>query len=147
MKKALYGSLIASIFLLAIACKKDNDNPPGPSKTDHLTSSSWRFDKATASGFDVSSQVDPCYKDNIVTFSSNLTGTINESTIVCNPPAPPTFTWSFNSDETILILSSALFQGGSGNFNIVTLNETNLVVSQQMTINGTTTTVVITFKH
>src|SRR5688572_28815911 len=117
MKKLL--ALFAVITVFLVACDKDNDPPP-PSKSDHISSSSWKFDKATAGGFDVSGQVPACYKDNVVTFQANGNGTIAEGTVICSPATPPTFTWSFQTNETILVLSTPLFAGGSGNFNIVT---------------------------
>ena len=146
MKKIIFPILAFSSVIL-FSCDKDND-PPAPSKTEHITSSSWKFDKATAGGFDVSSQVPACYKDNVVTFQANGNGTIAEGAVICAPPTPPTFTWSFQTNETVLALSTPLFAGGTGNFNIVTLNQTNLVVAQDMNIPPVgNTNVVVTFKH
>jgi hypothetical protein len=118
-------------------------------KTELITQSSWKFDKAIAVGAgDISSQVPSCLKDNIFIFNSNGTGEVQESTDVCNPTTASTFTWAFQSNETMLQISAALFPGGSGDFTIVTLTETNLVLSQQMTISPLPpTTVEVTFKH
>src|SRR5688572_6362673 len=142
---AIYSLALA--ILLAGNCNKD-ETPP-PTKSEMITSSSWKFEKATASGFDISAQVPACFKDNVISFSSNGSGTVSEGTLACTPQAPPTFTWSFQSNETVLNLSTPLISGGSGNFNLVTLNQTNLVISQDMIIppSSTPVTVVITFKH
>lgn len=139
---------MALVSFISGSCSKDDDAPQ-QTKTEMITSSSWKFEKATASGFDISAQVPACFKDNEITFSTNGSGTVTEGTLACSPPAPPTFTWSFQNNETTLNLSTPLISGGSGNFTIVTLNQTNLVISQDMIIPPATmpVTVVITFKH
>ena len=145
MKKILSLCLLCTLFFIT-SCDKDGTTVA--TKTELITSSSWKFDKATASGFDISGQIDACLKDNIITFQANGNGTIAEGAISCSPPAPPTFTWTFNSAETELNVSTPLFPGGTGTFVIVTLNQTNLVLSQTMNIPPVgNTTVVITFKH
>ena len=118
-------------------------------KTDLITQSSWKFDRATAVGLgDISSQVPACIKDNIYVFASNGTGTINESANVCAPSSAGVFTWSFQNNETMLQLSAALFPGGSSSFTLVSLTEINLVISQLMTISPLPpTTIEITLKH
>lgn len=143
------GIVLVVVFCsVIVSCKKKNNAPPPPTKTEHLTRSSWQFEKATASGIDVTAMVPACFKDNIITFASNGTGTISEGTIGCVPPAPSVFTWSFQNNETQLSLSAAIITGGSGLFNIITLNETNLVISQDITLPpNPTTNVVLTFKH
>ena len=135
------------VVLISGNCSKDDGTPA--TKTEMITSSSWKFDKATAGGFDISSQVDACIKDNIVTFSANGTGTIVEGPIVCAPPTASAFTWSFQTNETVLSLSTPLIAGGSGTFQIVTLNQVNLAISQDMIIppSPNAITVVITLKH
>jgi hypothetical protein len=144
---------ILAIFLLPIfffsACSKSSENPPPKTKTELLTQGSWKFDHAMAGTTDISSAPPlACYTDNTMTFSTNLTGTITEGANVCATPAPSTFTWSFQNNETTLRFSFTLIQGGSQDFTIVSLTETNLVLSQQMTIAPLPpTTVEVTFKH
>lgn len=91
---------------------------------------SWSFDKVFQGSTDVSAVTNACYKDNVVTFTTSTTGTVNEGAIVCASPAPATFTWSWQSSETILALNTPFFPGGSTNFTLVSLTETALVVSQ-----------------
>lgn len=149
--KHLKSILIISLSLVVLfsACSKSDDNPQPKTKTELLTQGSWKFDHATAGGTDISnfSQL-TCYKDNTMTFASNLTGTITEGADVCLNPAPSTFNWSFQNNETTLRFSFTLFQGGSSDFTIVGLTETNLILSQQMTIAPLPSTLVeVTFKH
>jgi hypothetical protein len=146
--KSILIIFLTAVFFLS-ACSKSDDNPPPKTKTELLTQGSWKFDHATAAGSDVSNAPQlACYLDNVMTFSTNFTGTITEGANVCTTPAPATFTWSFQDNETTLRFSFTLFQGGSSDFTIVSLTETNLVLSQTMTIAPLPpTNVVVTFKH
>ena len=136
------------LCLILASCKKSGHVK---TKTELISQSSWKFDHATASGFgDISAQIPACYKDNVVVFASNGTGTVDESTNVCSPSNAGSFTWSFQTNETMLHLSTALFSGGSGDFTIISLTETNLVVSQQVILPpppGVQVIAEITFKH
>lgn len=139
--------LSATIFLAS--CSKEDDNTPPPkTKTELITSSSWKFESANASGIgDVSNAPQlACFKDNILTFTSASAGNINEGVNICSPSTAGAFTWNFTTNETVLVLSGTIIPGGSGTFNIVSLNETNLVVSQ--TVNFPPSVLMtITFKH
>jgi hypothetical protein len=141
--KSLSVLLISGLFFCA--CKKSNSK----SNTELLTQAAWKFDHATATGYgDISAQIPACYKDNITSFVSNGTGTIDESANVCSPSTAGSFTWNFLTNETVLHLSTVLFTGGTTDFNIVALNANNLVISQMVTIAPLpATTVEFTFKH
>jgi hypothetical protein len=143
-------SFIAIAFLLIAGCGKEKDPPPAaPTKTELISQSSWKFDHATASGIDISAMVNACFKDNIATFTPAGSMTLDESTVVCSPTSyAGTYTWAFQSSETILHLSAPIFTGGLSDFTLVSLNSTNLVVSQVMTVApNPPTTVEVTFKH
>ena len=137
-----------STIILFTACKKDSGNKQ-KTNTDLLTQASWKFSAASAAGYgDVSSYIPSCYKDNTYAFTSNGSGSVDESTDVCSPSTAGSFSWSFLNNETTLHISTALFQGGSSDFTIVSLSETSLVVSQSMTIAPLpATTVQVTFVH
>jgi hypothetical protein len=140
---------IATIFTLS-SCQEDDNLPVIKTKTQLITSASWSFEKALQGTVDISAQVPICYKDNVVSFTSSTAGTVNNP-VVCTPTdtTPATFTWSFTSGETVLSLNAALFPGGSNNFNIVTLSETSLVISQDVIIPPLTTptNVIFYYKH
>jgi len=150
MKRILAIFVLTAFTVVFVSCKKSNDGN-GKTKTELLTQASWKFDKATASGFgDISSQLPSCKKDDIITFSSNNTGVADEGATKCNTgdPQATNFNWNFLSNETVLHLSVVLFSGGSSDFNIVSLTETNLVLSQVMNVSPFgNTTVEVTFKH
>jgi hypothetical protein len=136
MKKQLYFFLAIaySTSIILTACGKKDDPAPAPTpktKTQLIMQGAWSFDKIFQGTTDVSGFINACYKDNVVTFTSSTAGTI-QNTITCSPTdnTPATFTWSWQSSETILALNAPLFPGGTGSFNLVNLTETALVVSQ-----------------
>ena len=148
-KLVLLAALCFSTVLFS-SCDKTDEAPP--TNTDYITKSSWKFSSAKAGGFDVTSQVPACFKDNTITFAINGTGTITEGATVCTPASPASFTWVFqtNGTQQQISLSTPLITGGSGVFTIVLLNDVSLVVSQSMTIPSIPTgpvTVELTFTH
>lgn len=153
MKKRFALLLALPVALLFFACEKEknnNDDNTTKTKTELITTGSWSFDKAMSGGVDISGSVPACYKDNIVSFSTSLNGSV-ANTVVCTPTdiTPATFTWSFQSGETVLALSAPLFPGGTGNFTVEAITSTSLVVSQNVIIppSSTPTNVVFYYKH
>ncbi|MCC7400567.1 MAG: lipocalin family protein [Chitinophagaceae bacterium] len=141
---------IALSFILFAAvsqsCKKESKQK---TKTDLITQAIWKFSTATANGVDVSLLLQSCQKDNTLSFQANGNGTIDEGATKCNPGDPQSapFTWSFQNNETSIHASTVWFTGGSGDFTLVSLSETQLVVSQNITIGGNSQNVVVTFTH
>ena len=147
MNQRIVSILFICIVFIFSNCNK-NDNPP-PSPTDYIIKGSWKFSSAKASGADVTAQIPACFKDNTITFVASGQGTVNEGAIGCVPPAPANFTWSFQNNGAQINLSAPLFPGGSSVFNVVLLNDVNLILSQSVTIPPATTpiTVELTFIH
>ena len=153
MKKqfVLFSTVFIAINFLLSSCQQD-DNLVLKTKTQLATQGSWSFEKATTGSpaTDISASIPACYKDNVVTFSASMSGAV-QNTIVCTPTdtTPATFTWSFQSGETVLALNAPLFPGGSTNFTIVSLTETSLVISQDVIVPPavTPTNIVFYYKH
>jgi hypothetical protein len=145
----LTSSIIVLAFLFITGCKKDSTPAPAKTKTQLLTQSTWKFSNATVGGSDVSAFLQTCQKDNTLTFAAAGTGTIDEGATKCNAADPQTnpFMWNFQSSETVLFVSATLFTGGSSTFTLVSLTETQLMVSQNVTVSGTTQNAVVTFIH
>jgi Lipocalin-like domain len=137
-------------FFLLVSCNKKNETP-AKTKTDLLCQANWKFSAATVGGSDVSSQIQPCYKDNIIKFNANGTGTVDEGASICTAGNPQTYniTWSFLSGETQLKVNPPLLPGGSDTYTVVSISETQLVASQLMTLPAPfgAQTVVVTFVH
>jgi hypothetical protein len=148
MKKLLWAIIIPILLLSFTACKK-SVKVTVKTNTELLTQTSWKFDNAKVSGTDVSAFVSACQKDNLYTFVSNGTGTADEGATKCaaGDPQSTAFTWNFASNETVLHVSIALFAGGSQDLTIVSLSETQLVVSGNITVGGSTQNAVVTLKH
>ena len=143
-------SLMAIGFLFVTGCKKDKAPAPTPppTKTELIAKGPWKFDHAAIGSTDVSSQVNACFKDNIATFSATGNMELDEATTVCSPSYAGTYTWVFQTNETVLHLSAPIFTGGSSDFTVVSIDATNMVLSQVMTVNGyPPATVAVTFKH
>jgi hypothetical protein len=160
MKKHLLSfAFLTAIFatLLPGCSKEGDDDNPSETKTELLVKSNWKFDKAEAAPVgNISSYLDACLKDNLLSFSASSStatsgnGTVDEGPDKCDDSGPQTapFTWELINNGATLRSSVVLFAGGSTDFNIVTLNATNLVLSQQMTLSGLpSTTVTVTLKH
>jgi hypothetical protein len=143
MKKLL---LFLSISFFIVSCDKDDDPAP-KTKTQLLAQDTWKFSAATVGGADASPFLQTCQKDNVMTFNAAGTGNINEGATKCNAPDPQDnpFTWTWQNNETMLQASAVFFTGGSNTFTLVGLSETQLELSQMITLGGTPQKVVVTF--
>jgi Lipocalin-like domain len=144
--RSLLSFICLSFLLIFTHCGKDkDDSPSGKTKKELLTQASWKYEKvdpALAENF-----VPACLKDNTITFTADGHGTSPDIGTICDPATSTTFDWNFTSGEAKLHISTGVIPGSSpGDFDIVTLNETNLVVSQSVT-NPLPATITVTFKH
>jgi hypothetical protein len=111
MKKTL--RLVAPLLMLtAMACSKKDK---APTKTDMLTSSSWKMtalreDNDGDGNFetDAFATLPSCSKDDVITFKANGQMTWDEGGSKCDPadPQSETLTWSFSNNETTLVIDS-----------------------------------------
>ena len=134
MKNAFF-ALLAFVALTVTSCGKDDTPAPQKTKTELLTTGTWKFSSATANGADITNQnppFEPCKKDNILSFTSTGSGNINEGATKCNPAdaTDTPFTWNWASNETILHISTPLFTGGSSDFTLESISATQLIVTQ-----------------
>lgn len=142
--------LVSLSSFLLYSCSNKDTTPAPKTKTQLLTQSTWKFKGATAGGADISASLQACQKDNLLTFVSTGTGTLDEGPAKCVITDPQTnpFTWYFATNETILHISTILFTGGNSDFTIVSLTETSLVVSQAISFGpGPVFNAVISFIH
>lgn len=158
MKPAVFNILAFTLllFISAASCKKSGSGTDTPAKTKTilLTQASWKIqsvgidaDKNGVAETDVTSQVQACQLDNIYTFKTDGSGTIDEAALKCNSTDPQTkpFSWIFKNSETVL---NGSFGFTNGDVPIISLNDTNLVVSYDDNL-GTPTTyhILATLKH
>ena len=136
--------LIAALQILNTGCSKDNDDDPpaAKTKTELLTTGSWKFEKIDPA---LAESYIACFTDNTITFSADGKGTNLDGTVLCTT-STNTFNWNFTDSETKLHLDATIVPSGSENFTIVTLNETSLVLKQDIT-SPVPATITVTFKH
>ena len=155
----LLGLLLSA--LLFTNCSKKSDPDPAPAtKTDHLTSSAWKYDNA---GIDLNkdgtidqplSSIAPgvlqtCQTDNLLTFKKDNSGSVDEGATKCNPAdnATTTFNWSFADNETNLNISNNVFAIMNGKSKIVSLTANNLALSRDTLFAGQNLALVVSLKH
>lgn len=149
--------LVMSVAMLALgSCKKDDDNNPTPStsKTGILIAKPWKETARTISpAIDINGKMvtdlyaegEECDNDDIYKFNADKTYVAEEGATKCNPADPQvwdTGTWSFNADETQLIVNSLV----QTNYNILSISGTKATLSYVNVQNGVsyTTTIVYT---
>jgi hypothetical protein len=120
MKKYLYFLLSLTIF--AISCKKsdDNSNNPVKTKTQLLTQSPWKnsvvLRRSNTTDPWVSANTPPCSFDDITTFSTALTYSIDNGPTKCNSGEPQiveTGNWNFTANETHVNYNRDFGAGGT----------------------------------
>ncbi|MEO5563433.1 MAG: lipocalin family protein [Chitinophagaceae bacterium] len=148
-----FASVILVSSVLLGGCKKEKDNddttPPAKTKTELISTGTWKFSTATIGGGNAAGFLQPCQKDNTLTFAAAGTGTVDEGGTKCNAGDPQSspYTWNFASSETVLHVSAVFFTGGSNDYNVVEISATKLIGSQSIEIGGTPQTVIVTFIH
>ena len=150
---------ITLLVLTVTSCKKDKKDEPTPvaatveTKTQLLTGKNWKLTAATSDpAFDwdgsgtmvtnIYAQMASCEKDDLLFFNTNGTLKFDEGATKCDPTDPQSTsddTWSFNSTETIITVSSG------DDMNLVSLNSTTLKVSSVLVEGGINYTITYTF--
>jgi len=142
MKLAINLSIFTFLLFVFSSCNKEKVK----SKTDLLTQKAWKIQKLeTKEGNnpweDDFPTWDACSKDDRYVFRANNTYEFNEGLTKCDPSDPQiidTGTWSFTNNETKLLIDG-------DEFTIVSLTDSNLILSSQETVQGITFQVKITF--
>ena len=153
-----YVALTIMIGFCFLSCKKDSSENNGPTKTELLTSSAWKYESGGADvdkngSIDLSLEaigtIPPCILDNSATFNADGTGINDEGATKCDPSLPQTtsFNWSFANNETALNISGNGFAGISGQFKITTLSTTRLTIAKDTTVNSIPATLIVNLKH
>lgn len=149
---------LLGIFSLAFfSCKKDDSSSQNNNtKTDFLVQQSWKFnnagldpDKNGTIDLDVSNQIPGCLTDNSVSFATGNIGVSDEGSTKCNATDPQTvpFGWSFTNNETMISITGNAIAGKSGEFKIITLNNTQFTLSKDTVVLGTQTAFIVNLKH
>lgn len=153
-------SLLSTLLILGSCQKDDSTNTTTKTKTELITLKAWKYNDAkidadnngTGDQAIPAGVIEPCQTDNAITFTTNGSGTVDEGPTKCDATDPQSipFTWSFTNNETTLNFSSPLFAGFGGDFKIISLTETELVISQLVSILPPplpSVTIIASFKH
>ena len=150
---------LASLILIvatttAVSCKKDAGQSKQKTKTELLTTGSWKRTGLTANpaydwygdgnyATDLLSVMKVCDSDNFDTYKSNGTGDTDEGPTRCDQSDPQAwpFVWEFADNETKLILDYF------GEFTIQELTTNTLKFSSSFEKNGVTYTIEETYSH
>lgn len=137
MKRHLLTAMaICAAIVLVASCSKKTETKK--TNTDYLTQSVWKYDTA-ALDLNMDGTMDfalppgvleDCYKDNTITFQAGGTGTVDDGATKCNPGDPQTtaFSWTFQSNETVLNFPNQIFPNFDGDVTIKTLTDTKLTL-------------------
>jgi len=153
-------AILSTVLILGSCQKDDSTNPTTKTKTELITLKAWKYNDAkidqdnNGTG-DIplpAGVIEPCQTDNLITFKTDLSGTVDEGPTKCDAADPQSipFTWSFTNNETTLNFSSPLFVGFGGDFKIISLTETELVISQLVSVLPPplpSVTIIASFKH
>ncbi len=158
MKKLLLGC--AALTLLFASCKKD-DSTKDAGARGSLTNGQWKVTASSAvieypapigtQNQDVYSILPECQKDNLFRFNSDGNIISNEGATKCNASDPQETTngkWTLSSDEKKMSLSGS-FNGASMTIDadVITLNQSSLVLKYVTTFGGFNSTTTTTYTH
>lgn len=127
MKKNTILLVLLGAWMVIASCSKDD---PGPSKTQLLTQSDWKYSVITSTDTRFQSYMALVLQGSEFHFSPDKTSTLTFT----SSPNPSTYTWAFSSDEKGLILSDAT---STITYELVMLDAANL----QFRTTGTSTTI------
>lgn len=150
--------LAAACTLTFTACNNDDEDPK-TTKTNLLTSGSWKVSTSTVSPAidingdgttetDLTPFIKACTKDDVTNYKADKTYTEEEGATKCNPNDPQVFTtgtWTFTDNETKLTVTPS---GASPTtYSIMELSGNTLKVSDTFTDSTVTYTNIITYIH
>jgi hypothetical protein len=148
--------LFCGVIFIMNSCSKKSSST-GQTKIQLLTASAWKYDTA---GLDANGDgtiddalpngvIPACVTDNTLVFNSDSTGTENEGAINCDTTGvqSASFTWSFNTAQTVINFPDSVFGPFGGTVNITSLTTTQLHLEKAITESGLTFNVAVYLKH
>jgi hypothetical protein len=137
-----------------LSCKKDKDEAAAKTKTELLTTGSWKLNSYTSTpaydwygngvyATDILAALNPCEADGFDTYKINGIVEINEGALKCGPTDPQTFTatWGFTDNENKIIYD------GFDEYELVELTATTMRLQQTFVENGVSYTHYETYEH
>jgi hypothetical protein len=157
MKKVIMSiwTVIGAItfFLVFFSCKKDDNNDAAKTKTELLTTKSWKYTASTVTpaydyygdgvmATNIFAIMKACEKDDFETYKTSGIWEYDEGPSKCDPLYPQVFsdTWSFAAGESELFVGTVLHR-------ILELTETTLKLQFTFEELGITYTAEDTYRH
>lgn len=151
MKKVLLPAAAVAGLLFCACSKKDStpDTTPAPVATaaDIMTAHTWKID-TIAFDTDKNGSIDmavpgglkPCDLDNTLTFKKDSTGLFDEGGSKCVDSVAQTtpFTWNLSNSDSVVNITGIPGQL-NGVINVLTLNDSSLIMSKPIPYNNNTT--------
>src|SRR5687767_9382253 len=116
-----YALALFVIGVTAFGCQKDkgDDDDSGKTKTELITSGTWKFDAAFVGSTSTplpDNYLEDCVTDNLLTLKADGTGTLDEGATRCDPSDPQSsnVTWQFKDNESVLSSPNEIVPGVSG---------------------------------
>jgi hypothetical protein len=154
MRKFVLSAVACSVVLFNACKKSDDPTPPANSKKDLVVNGKWKWTGlssvvmvgGTETLVDGWSIVQDCDKDDIMTFSADGTGTIDEKALKCDPTAPQikNITWEFLNNETQVKVTD---DEGPQVLTIVELTATQAIYRQRLYTGTDSVTIQQTFTN
>jgi hypothetical protein len=141
--------LFALAFTFSACSKDDSDNNNNQkSKEELIAQGSWKYKSASNNGNPYTGFLS-CQTDNVLDFNLNGTGVSDEGSTKCNAADPQTipYTWSLINNKTEIQLSASLFTDTGTTITLVSVTETQLVVTIGVATPGPVLLVQVTFEH
>lgn len=157
-----YLPAVLLVIVIAVACSKTSSNSNSTKPVDTtktvmalIVAKPWKFD---TSGFDTNNSgtinqggdttvVPPCQRDDIYTFNSDYTGSLNTGTRHCsvNESQTQAFAWSLSTDRKTLKASfNSVLQAG---VTILKLDSLHWSVYRDSAMSGVTYRYIVQLKH
>ena len=140
--------------IISLSCKKSRDEEPAKTKTELLTTGTWKLTAYTSDpaydwygtgvyATDILAALNPCQRDGFDTYKTNGIMEINEGALKCQPSDPQTFTatWAFTDNETKILYD------GFDEYILVELTATTMKLRSTFVENGVSYTHYETFEH
>jgi hypothetical protein len=147
-------SLLITALTTTLSCEKDKDEPAVKTKTELLTTGTWKLTSYTSNpaydwygtgdyATDILAALNPCEADGFDTYKTNGIVEINEGALKCNPSDPQTFSasWAFTDNENKILYD------GFDEYELVELTATTMRLQSTFVENGVSYTHYETYEH
>ena len=151
-----YALAFLLIGFVVFSCKKSSSG--SSSNTQLITSATWKYDTVAIDANKDGKPDTPlppgtvptCELDNLITFKTDSTGTLDEGATKCNAGDPQStrFTWYFKNNGDSLYSPNPIFGGLSGSVKVSALTRTKLeVIKEYPYAPGITVNIILDMKH